>query len=140
MSESTNGADQGTAAPQTAAPDTVPDTAASEEPKLHQAELRVRGRGFLLAFYKTMRTITLYPIENAQVTESLDELTSATADILAVDGGLEMKLSSELFYVNDVRLRLELENFASFGQVLRICSHAGIGAVVSRSQPPAASI
>ena len=97
--------------------------------------LRVRGRNFLLAFYKTLRSITLYPIENSQVTESLDELTEATSEILNVDGELEVRISRELFYVNDVRLRLELENFASFSQVFRICSQAGIG-VIRIDAPP----
>ena len=121
MSEPTNGADQ--------------DTTTRGDPQLRQAGLRVRGHSFVLAFHKTMRTIMLYPIENAQVTESLDELASATADILTVDGGLEMRLSSELFYVNDIRLRLELEHLASFGQVLRICSHAGIGVLRVDERP-----
>ena len=80
-----------------------------------------------MALYKTMRSITLYPIENSQVTESLKELTSATSDILTLDGGLEIRISDELLYVNDVRLRLDMQNFASFGQVIRTCTEAGIG-------------
>ena len=69
------------------------------------------------------------------MTESLDELASTTADILTLDGGLEVRISSELFYVNDIRLRLDLENFASFGQVIRTCSQAGIGVLRVDARP-----
>ena len=113
MSEPTNGSDE--------------MAAATGDRDVHEAGLLIRGRSFLLALYKAMKTITLYPIENSQVRESLDELESTTSDILEVDGGLEMRISNELFYVNNIRLRLDLENFASFGQVIRICSQAGIG-------------
>ena len=109
--------------------------AATGDPDIRDAGLRVRGRSFLLALYKTLRNITLYPIENTQVTESLDELVSATSDILTVDGGLEVRISSELFYVNDTRLRLDVENFASFGQVIRTCSQAGIGVLRVDARP-----
>ncbi len=111
------------------------ETAATGDPEVQDAGPRVRGRSFLLAFYKTMRSITLYPIENTQVRESLDELASTTTDILTVDGGLEVRISRELFYVNDIRLRLDLENFASFGQILRICSQAGIGVLGVDADP-----
>ena len=113
MSERTNGSDE--------------MAAATGDRDVHDAGLLIRGRSFLLALYKAMKTITLYPIENSQVRGSLDELESTTSDILEVDGGLEMRISNELFYVNNIRLRLDLENFASFGQVIRICSQAGIG-------------
>ena len=123
MSRATNGSGE------TSAP------TATDGPEIHDAALRIRGRSFLLALYKTLRSITLYPIENAQVRQSLDELTSTTSDIVTVDGGLEVRISSELFYVNDVRLRLDVDNFASFGHVIRAFSGAGIG-VLRVDAPP----
>ena len=106
---------------------TADETAATEEQDSDDTALRVRGRAFLLALYKAMRSITLYPIGNTQVTESLDELTSTASEILEADDGLEVRVSYELFYVNNTRLRMDVENFASFGQVLRSWSQAGIG-------------
>ena len=113
----------------------TPAPAATGLPETQDAALRLLGRRFLLALYKTLRNIKLYPIENAQVRQSLDELTSTTSDMVKVDGGLEVRISSELFYVNDVRLRLDVENFASFGQVMTICSLAGIS-VLRVDVPP----
>ena len=115
MSEPTN-APGGTQAP-----------TASAGPEAHNAALRVRGRSFLMALSKALRSIKLYPSDNAQVRGSLDELASTTSDILAVDGALDVRTSNEILYVNDVRLRLEVDNFASFGHVISTCSKAGIG-------------
>lgn len=99
------------------------------------AALRVRGRGFLLALYKALRSIKLYPMDNAQVKGSLTELASSTSDILTVDGGLEVRISSEILYVNGVRLRLDVDNFASFGHVIRAFSKAGIGVLLVDTPP-----
>ena len=60
---------------------------------------------------------------------SLDELASATSEILTVNGRLELKISSDLLYVNDARLRLDVANFASFGHVISALSRAGIGVI-----------
>ena len=60
---------------------------------------------------------------------SLDELASATSEILTVNGRLELKISSDLLYVNDARLRLDVDNFTSFGHVISALSRAGIGVI-----------
>ena len=109
--------------------------AAEDGPEAHDAALRIRGRSFLLALYKTLRSVKLYPMDNAQVRGSLDELVASTSDIITVDGGLEVRISSDLLYVNDVRLRLEVDNFASFGHVIRTCSQAGIGVLLIDTPP-----
>ena len=132
MSETTNGSgDEATPAAPVApdAPTAPVVPAPTEGPDVPDAALRLRGRSFLLALYKSLRSIKLYPIENAQVRGSLDELASTTSEVLTVDGGLEVKISSQLLYVNDARLRLEVDNFASFGHVISTLSRAGIGMI-----------
>ena len=123
MSQATNGSGE------------TPASTAADGPKVHDVALRLRGRSFLLALYKVLRSIKLYPMDNAQVRGSLDELASATSDILTVDGGLEVRISGEILYVNDVRLRLEVDNFASFGHVVRAFSAAGIGVLLVDTPP-----
>ena len=123
MSQTTNGSGETTA------------PTAKDGPDIHDAALRVRGRSFLLALYKVLRSIKLYPMGNAQVRGSLDELASSTSDILKVDGGLRVRISGEILYVNDVRLRLEVDNFASFGHVIRAFSQAGIGGLLVDTSP-----
>ena len=108
---------------------------ATDGAQAHDAALRVRGRGFLRALYRALRSIKLYPEDNAQVRESLDELASSTSDILGVDGGLEIRISSETLYVNGVRLRLDVDNFAAFGHLIRAFSRVGIGVILIDTPP-----
>ena len=53
MSQGTNGSGE------TAAP------TATDGPEAHLAALRLQGRNFLLALYKALRSIKLYPMDNA---------------------------------------------------------------------------
>ena len=66
MSEPTN-APGGTQAP-----------TASAGPEAHNAALRVRGRSFLMALSKALRSIKLYPSDNAQVRATPSAAVSLT--------------------------------------------------------------
>ncbi len=123
MSQATNGSGE-----------TVLPTATGG-PEAQLAALRVQGRNFLLALYKALRSIKLYPMDNAQVRGSLGELASSTQDILKVNGGLELRISGEILYVNGIRLRMDVDNFASFGHVVRAFSGAGIGLLLVDTPP-----
>jgi len=91
--------------------------------------LRLAGREFLVMLYTAFRSLKLYPIENAQVQKALDELAGATKHILDVERELEVRLQGEFIFVNSTRLRLDLDNYASFSHILGVFRQCGIGAV-----------
>jgi len=99
------------------------DTAANE------AFLRHAGREFLVVLYTAFRSLKLYPIENAQVQKALDELVASTTQLLNVENELEVRLQGEFIFVNSTRLRLDLDNYASFSHILGVFRQSGIGAV-----------
>lgn len=112
--------------------DGTPDLAdeapqAEESPEVANGALRLRGRRFLLDLYKALRSVKLYPIENTQVRQALSELTVSAAEIVSLDGRLEVRVGGELLYLNDTRLRLDLDNFATFGYVVSTLSDCGVG-------------
>ncbi|HWA15234.1 MAG TPA: hypothetical protein VG817_02290, partial [Gemmatimonadales bacterium] len=90
----------------------------SESQVQSDAFLRGAGRGFLLAMYTALRSLKLYPIENATAQKSLDDLQAAALAILTPMGELELRLSGDFIFVNGTRLRLELDNYASFSNIL----------------------
>jgi HD-GYP domain-containing protein (c-di-GMP phosphodiesterase class II) len=94
-----------------------------------EAALRHAGREFLLVLYAAYRNLKLYPLENAVVQKALDELQAATTLLHDAEGELEVRLSGDFIFVNQVRLRLELDNYASFSQLLGLLRRLGIGAV-----------
>ena len=87
--------------------------------------LRRAGRQLVVTIYGAMRVIRLYPPENEAVKNALDDLASAARAILDREGELECRASNEFIFVNSTRLRLDLDNYASFSQILstlRACS------------------
>src|SRR6185503_10022439 len=63
------------------------------------------------------------------VQKALAELSHQTQDLLSSEGELELKMSGEFIFVNQTRLRLDLDNFASFSHLLSLFRASGVGAV-----------
>src|SRR5213593_5183585 len=91
--------------------------------------LRLAGREFLIVLYTTLRSLKLYPIENTQVQKALDDLAATTKQLLDVERELEVRIQGEFIFVNSTRLRLDLDNYASFSHILNVLRQCGIGAV-----------
>jgi len=89
--------------------------------------LRQGGRGFLITFYAALRSLRLYPVENDQVQRALDDLTASAKALLQIEEEVEVRLAGEFIFVNSTRLRLDLDNYASFGHVLGMFRQCGIG-------------
>src|SRR5438309_4110418 len=91
--------------------------------------MRLAGGEFLIVLYTTLRSLKLYPIENTQVQRALDDLAAATKHLLDVERELEVRLQGEFIFVNSTRLRLDLDNYASFSHILSVLRQCGVGAV-----------
>ena len=91
--------------------------------------VRQAGRDFLVVLYTAFRSLKLYPIENAQVQKALDDLAATTKHLLDVEQELELRMQGEFIFVNSTRLRLDLDNYASFSHILGVFRQCGIGAV-----------
>lgn len=114
--------------PETGAPaprrSTIAETVASTDSFLRHA-----GREFLVLFYAALRSLKLYPLENAQVQKALDDLLTATRHLLDVEQELEVRLHGEFIFVNSTRLRMALENYASFSHVLSVMRSCNVGGI-----------
>src|SRR5213596_2512170 len=91
--------------------------------------LRHAGRDFLVVLYTAFRSVKLYPIENTQVQKALDDLAATSKQLLDVERELEVRIQGEFIFVNSTRLRLDLDNYASFSHILNVLRQCGIGAV-----------
>jgi len=87
------------------------------------------GRSFIFALHAALRAIKLYPIENAAVQKALFEVTTQARDILSFEDSVEVRVVGEVIYVNSTRLRLDLENFASFSYLLSLLRNAHVGTI-----------
>ncbi len=89
--------------------------------------VRRSGKALMLALHGAIRAIRLYPIENAAVQKALVELASAANVLIARDHGLVVRTAGEVVFVNDTRLRLELDSYGAFAAVLGLWRESGIG-------------
>ncbi|HXY68163.1 MAG TPA: hypothetical protein VEH62_01855, partial [Gemmatimonadales bacterium] len=93
------------------------------------AYIRGAGRSFLVTLYTVLRSLKLYPLENTQVQKSLDDLVGAVNGLLEREKEIELRVTGEFIFVNATRLRLDLDNYASFSHVLGILKAVGVGVV-----------
>ena len=89
--------------------------------------VRQKGRGVILALYTALRSIKLYPLENSAVQKALADLTALAQEFVASEHELDVRVSGEFIFVNATRLRLDLDNYASFSHVLSVFRVCGIG-------------
>jgi len=87
------------------------------------------GRRLLTAFYGALSALKLYPVENETVQQALAELHQLMVRVVTVDGGAEVRVVGDFFFLNETRLRLDLSNFATFGSFASALQGHEIGAV-----------
>ena len=89
--------------------------------------LRQTGRAFILMMYSALRATKLYPVGHATVQRALEDLTTLTREMIAADEELDVRVAGEFIFINDVRLRLDLDNYAAFSHLLSVFRASGIG-------------
>jgi HD-GYP domain-containing protein (c-di-GMP phosphodiesterase class II) len=94
-----------------------------------EGRLRQGGRQLLLALYTALRSLKLYPVENATVQKALDDLEAVARGLVALENDLEIRMSGDFIFVNATRLRLELDNYAAFSHILAVLRDFAIGAL-----------
>lgn len=110
------------------------DAAAQERSDGTSGEfVRRRGPGFILALAGALRVVRLYPAHNAAVRHAVDELTRTAAALHDHEDELELRTAGEFIFINATRLRLDLQNYASFGYLLSTCRAARVGSIRLRA-------
>ena len=97
-------------------------TAGGDEQLVRQA-----GRTLLGAVHGAQRALRLYPLENAAVQRSLDELYEVATTLCRIEDTVEIRLAGDFIFINQTRLRLGLDNFAAFNGFVSLMKSCGIG-------------
>lgn len=98
-----------------------------------EGQLRQGGRSLLLALYTALRSLKLYPVENATVQKALDDLDGSARALLQTEVELEIRMAGDFLFVNATRLRVELDNYASFSHILAMLRAFEIGVLQIRA-------
>jgi HD-GYP domain-containing protein (c-di-GMP phosphodiesterase class II) len=92
-----------------------------------EGTIRAGGHDFLFAFYTALGSVKLYPGQNEQVHKAIETLGGLADAVCLSEGELEMRIAGEYLYINAVRLRFDLDNYAVFFHVLTTLRRCGIG-------------
>jgi HD-GYP domain-containing protein (c-di-GMP phosphodiesterase class II) len=102
-------------------------TTASEPGDAKEREVQRAGRDFLFALYAAVRALKLYPLENQTVQKAVAELDTTARWLLDREEGISLRFVGEQCFLNDLRLRIDLGNYATFGGVGRLFGRHGVG-------------
>lgn len=91
------------------------------------APLLEESRKLVSGLYASLRSLQLYPLENQVVQRALRDVETAAQRVLDREGILELRLAGDFVFLNDVRVRLDLSNFASFVFLRKLLHSHGIG-------------
>jgi HD-GYP domain-containing protein (c-di-GMP phosphodiesterase class II) len=100
-----------------------------ENERSAESYVRRTGRELVRDLYAALRALKLYPLENAAVQKALSELTARSNELLKAEEELQIRASGEFIFVNSTRLRIDLDNYASFSHLLSIFRSNGVGSV-----------
>jgi HD-GYP domain-containing protein (c-di-GMP phosphodiesterase class II) len=107
-------------------------TSAADGSRSEDSFIRRTGRELVRDLYAALRAMKLYPVENAAVQMALAELTARCGDLLGEEQELQIRASGEFIFINATRLRIDLDNYASFSHLLSIFRRNGVGSVTVR--------
>lgn len=93
------------------------------------AELQRAGRAFVQAMYAALRALKLYPLDNQTARSAIQDLDEATARLLLLEGRITLQYVGDFCFLNDLRLRIDLTSYATFGGVGRALRRHGIGQI-----------
>ena len=100
-----------------------------------EAHVRSLGRAFVLAFCGALRNVRMYPAENPVVQRSLQELTALSGDLVGDDSDLELRIAGEFLFINQTRLRLDLDNYATVNFLITQLRTSGTGLLRASAVP-----
>jgi hypothetical protein len=69
------------------------------------------------------------------VQNAVEDLADVAGALVEHEHELEVRVSGEFVFINTVRLRLDLDNYASFSQLLSLFRSSGIGSLHLHARP-----
>jgi len=92
--------------------------------------LQDEGRKILSALFGALRSLRFYPLANEAVQQALGQTHAVVSGFLEREGVMELRMMGDFFFLNEVRLRLDLQNFSTFGSLARSVRGHRIGEIV----------
>jgi HD-GYP domain-containing protein (c-di-GMP phosphodiesterase class II) len=96
------------------------------------APLQALGRAAVGQLYTALRSAQIYDERNETVARQLDRLHRTLGDVLRLEGAADLALARSFFYLNGVRLKVDLQVYVTYQQLLRALGRIGVGRIELR--------
>ncbi|MEE9207254.1 MAG: HD domain-containing phosphohydrolase [Gemmatimonadota bacterium] len=94
----------------------------------------VAGTEFLSALYAAIKALQIYPDENQVVKDAITQLERLAFDLIKREGGLAVWLAGSFIFVNDLRVRVDLTDYATLAALRELLRGHGIGRLTVSSE------
>jgi len=91
--------------------------------------LRAQGRRLVAVFHAALQAVKLYPPENQTVQNVVRDLHHTASRLFETESSLELRIGGGCFFLNQVRLPLDLGLYAVFDSVERVFTRFEIGGI-----------
>jgi HD-GYP domain-containing protein (c-di-GMP phosphodiesterase class II) len=93
------------------------------------APLQSLGKNLVGQLYVALRSAQIYDENNETVAKQLARLYDTVADLLRVESTAELALSRNFFFLNGVRLKVDLKIYITYHQLLKVLRRLALGRV-----------
>ena len=101
----------------------------SSTDRAERAHSRKEGRALVVALHGASRAMKLYPVEHQSVQRAVNEVLTVAEEIREASQELAFYVQGDSIFVNGIRLRLDLTNYTSFGNILALFHACDLGGV-----------
>jgi HD-GYP domain-containing protein (c-di-GMP phosphodiesterase class II) len=93
------------------------------------AVLQPLGRALVVTLYAAAQSLRIYPLENATVQKTLEQMHTIVRRLLEREGQLDLRCVGDFLFINDARLRLDLSDYAAFSYMIGALQRHGVGRI-----------
>ena len=94
-----------------------------------ESTLQPLGRSMILSLYAAAQSLRIYPLENATVQNTLEEVHKTVLKVLEREGTVDLRIVGDFLFLNDARMRLDLSDYAAFSYILGMFDRHSVGQV-----------
>ncbi len=111
--------------------ETIPDSVDPDALLVRPARDRTQklGRRLVSHFYLVAKTAAMFDFSNVNAREALSTFLATLDELLSVEPEVTLQVASDCVFVNESRLKIDFEGFASFKYAIEAFNDRDIGAV-----------
>jgi len=93
------------------------------------------GRHLIRDFYMVAKTAAMFELTNVITREAVETFLGTLRDLFGAESRVSLQMASDCVFVNETRLKVDFEGFASFKYVVEALKERDIGTIAFTREP-----